>query len=436
MEQTASVIPTDLVNNMLREPYRERLRLIIAELGTGLAGRPEDLPETIERAHPGLRETNETLAILEAQNDVIGNFVTDSDDAHRRPRGESADVVRFVQEAGETAEITATRREELAEQFERLPAFLAELDPTMVRSASWPTRRPRCWPTSRARPGSSTRSSHEAGPVLRGVAARPSSSLGETARSGTRAFATGRQEIRRAAPLASARFGEPLRQFLQTIDDRARDRGRPAREGDRAAREPRSRPPSPGRGGFTGLEAIWNYLYWQTLSINMLDDVGHILRAALTVAPDCSNGDCNEPPKTPEDRRCSSAATPTSGRTSRASSPDPLDDGGTRRLGAAEPRGGKPASASASSAARGSPRPAAARPARPLRAAAGHAAVDPESLLDSLTPRRRSLVGLAATRATSPSTPARRSSTRVTAPRRPPLDGSLSSQLLDFLLAP
>ncbi len=41
--QTSSTIPQDLVNNILRRPYRERLRLIINELGTGLAGRPEDL---------------------------------------------------------------------------------------------------------------------------------------------------------------------------------------------------------------------------------------------------------------------------------------------------------------------------------------------------------------------------------------------------------
>ena len=94
------MIPTDLVNNVLREPYRERLRLIIAELGTGLAGRPGG-PRGDDRAgHPGLRETDETLAILEAQTDVLRNFVTDSDDAIDDLAANRADVVRFVQEAG------------------------------------------------------------------------------------------------------------------------------------------------------------------------------------------------------------------------------------------------------------------------------------------------------------------------------------------------
>lgn len=58
VEQTSSTIPADLVNSILRRPYRERFRLIISELGAGLAGRPEDLSEALRRAHPGLRETS------------------------------------------------------------------------------------------------------------------------------------------------------------------------------------------------------------------------------------------------------------------------------------------------------------------------------------------------------------------------------------------
>ena len=40
VEQTSSTIPIDLVNDIMRRPYRDRLRLIVAELGAGLAGRP------------------------------------------------------------------------------------------------------------------------------------------------------------------------------------------------------------------------------------------------------------------------------------------------------------------------------------------------------------------------------------------------------------
>jgi ABC-type transporter Mla subunit MlaD len=57
VEQTSSTVPPDLINTVMRRPYRERFRLIISELGAGLAGRPEELNEVIRRAHPALRET-------------------------------------------------------------------------------------------------------------------------------------------------------------------------------------------------------------------------------------------------------------------------------------------------------------------------------------------------------------------------------------------
>ena len=79
VEQTSSTIPTDIVNDIMRRPYRERFRLIVTELGTGLAGRPDDLQEVLRRAHPGLRETSKVLRILGDQNAVIKNFISDSD---------------------------------------------------------------------------------------------------------------------------------------------------------------------------------------------------------------------------------------------------------------------------------------------------------------------------------------------------------------------
>ena len=74
----------------------------------------------------------------------------------------------------------------------------------------------------------------------------------------------------------------------QTIDDRAAAAVEPD------ARAAATDPPAPdkthitGRGGFTGMEAIWNYFYWQALSTNALDDIGHVLRLGIVVAPAAS----------------------------------------------------------------------------------------------------------------------------------------------------
>src|SRR5919205_987079 len=133
VEQTSSTIPTDIVNDIMRRPYRQRFRLLITELGTGLAGRPDDLQEVLKRAHPGLRETSRVLRILGNQNEVIKNFITDSDTVITALEKNKKDVVRWVKEAGDAAEISATRRDELRAQFQRFPTFLDELRPTMER---------------------------------------------------------------------------------------------------------------------------------------------------------------------------------------------------------------------------------------------------------------------------------------------------------------
>ena len=101
--------------------------------GTGLAGRPKDLQAVLKRAHPGLRETSATLRILGNQNRTIENFIRDSDTVVSQLEARKQEVSRFIEEAGETAEITATRRNELASTFNKLPGFLDELDPTMRR---------------------------------------------------------------------------------------------------------------------------------------------------------------------------------------------------------------------------------------------------------------------------------------------------------------
>ena len=68
LEQNGKAVDLDLVNNIMEEPYPDRFRLILNDLGAGLAARGEELAEIIERSNPALRETNEVLAILARQN--------------------------------------------------------------------------------------------------------------------------------------------------------------------------------------------------------------------------------------------------------------------------------------------------------------------------------------------------------------------------------
>ena len=110
---------------------------------------------------------------------------------------------------------------------------------------------------------------------------------------GTRAFEEGPTRSRSCAALAPATApapAKPLRQFLESLDDRRRAIDeRPAR---RRGRRPPASDPSSNRGGdhggFTGLEALWNYFFWQGLSINGFDDVGHVLRLSVDASASCT----------------------------------------------------------------------------------------------------------------------------------------------------
>ena len=55
----------------MRLPYRQRLSLIVAELGTGVAGRGSELNQVIRRADPALKEVDKVLALLASQNKVL-----------------------------------------------------------------------------------------------------------------------------------------------------------------------------------------------------------------------------------------------------------------------------------------------------------------------------------------------------------------------------
>jgi ABC-type transporter Mla subunit MlaD len=98
VEQTASTIPLDLVNNVLRRPYRERLAIILDELGVGVAGRAEDINDVVRRASPALRETDKVLAKLASQNETLQQLVSDADRVIGDLAGNKRDVGRWVVE--------------------------------------------------------------------------------------------------------------------------------------------------------------------------------------------------------------------------------------------------------------------------------------------------------------------------------------------------
>ena len=270
---TASTIPADLVQNILRLPYRERLRLIVNELGTAVAGREGDLNDAIRRASPALRETDKVLAILAQENHVISDLTTNADTVITALANNRADVGRWVVAARRTAEASASRNVDLAATWAKLPGFLEELRPTMAALGRVADEQTPALRDLNATSGQLTRFFRDLGPFSN--ASRPSfSSLGQASQVGDQAVKSanksGTIRLLKSFAAPAPELSKNLGIILQDLDNPAR-----AVESDPRAAKATGRP---APTGYTGLEALLQYVYDQEQATNVFDSNGYILK--------------------------------------------------------------------------------------------------------------------------------------------------------------
>ena len=315
LEQTASPIPFDLVQNVMRRPYRERFAIILSELGAGFASRGEDVNDTIRRAVPALQETNRVLKVLGDNRKVLRRLAADSGAVMRVLGDRRRDVSRFVTQAGETASVTAERREALAETFRRFPGFLAEFTPTLRNLGTAAREQTPALADLRAAAPSVISLLDTLPPFAR--ASEPAvNSLADASRLGRTAVRESSSTVRLLGTLGEA-TQEPannLRFVLEHLDDR----------GFAAEKDP----DSPGGAGYTGLEAILQYPFDQSLAINIFDTRGYILKLSALINECTSYTDAQEAKADMERyKRCTSGLGPNQPG---VTTPDPTAGGAAR----------------------------------------------------------------------------------------------------------
>jgi virulence factor Mce-like protein len=275
VKNTESTIPGDLLQNVMRMPYRERFTLIINELGAAVAGRSDDLQAALRRAVPALTQTDNLLNLLANDSHTLQQLTANSNSVITALADNKAQVQRFIETANRTAVATASQQGNLRATFQKLPSFLQQLRPAMAKlGATADANRPVLENLNQASaqlnrfftdlPGFS-RSSR---PALK--------SLGK-------ASVTGTQAVKAATPTIADlnKFAKPTPELahnlaivLHDLDDRSR------------AVEADSR--SPGGKGYTGLEALLQYAFNQTLAINGFSQFGHELAVDAFIDPRCS----------------------------------------------------------------------------------------------------------------------------------------------------
>jgi virulence factor Mce-like protein len=252
VEHTVTPVGIDLINNIMRLPQQERLRLIINELGAGLAGNGAALNAAIKRADPALQQADELVKVLAEQDELLGRLVDESD-AVLAPLAERRQALGgFVEHAGETAAATAEQGEALEANLEKLPAFLRELKPAADRFGALASEMTPAVRTLADQAPAVNASIQRLGPFAE--AATPSvKTLGDLAE-------RGRETFPKIEPLvddlgALSKPLEPLAKNLAALGTSFDSAG--------------------------GIEELMRAIYFYTGSINGVDALGHYVRAGF-----------------------------------------------------------------------------------------------------------------------------------------------------------
>ena len=269
VDRTTKPVDTDLINNVQRLPERQRLAIILNELGAAVGGRSQDLNATIRRANPALGAVNRVLKIIGSQNQVLRELAKNSDTNLAPLARERAKVADFITQANTVSRATAERRVDFERNLQLLPQFLAQLKPTMVRLGSFSDQFRPLLSDLRAGAPAINRMIQAQGPFAK--ASIPAiESLGETADVGGPALSASKPIIDDLKALTDE--AAPVAKDLGDLLVSFRDTG--------------------------GIERLFDYIFYQGGAINGYDQFGHYLRAGLVVntcttyatspAPGCS----------------------------------------------------------------------------------------------------------------------------------------------------
>ncbi len=279
--QVRQTVEPDLVANTMREPFRRRLTLLINEFGTALAGNPENLREAIRLGAPALVELEEATEILANQAEMIRAFNVNSERISRELAADRERIVQFVDEAEDVASTALDRREDVSRGFDLFDDYIAELRPTLAQLNDTARQQTPLLADLREAAPELHRLSINL-PNFQRASEDSLRTLGSAAVVGRRALTRGSDELEllaeagKNAPVTA----EMIADFLRDVDDPRRaveinDRVEAAT--GRTSEKPGTR----NTKGYTGLEGILNYVYYQALGINQFDRAGHSLHVNL-----------------------------------------------------------------------------------------------------------------------------------------------------------
>jgi virulence factor Mce-like protein len=266
VDQDTAPIDLDLLFDVFRAPYRERLAIILNELGAGLTGRGEDLNAIIRGANPSLAQARRVLDDLNAQRSDLTRGIDQTDRVLAAVAAHPHSVGRFIGKLAAVSERFGRHDGALGESVARLPGLLGQAEPALQQLDGLSVEAlPVLRNLRRSSPGVSELSK-QLGPLSR--SARPTlSRLGQTT-------VTGKGALDRSLPfLGSLRRtlqgAEPIVPTTRDLTSSLVERG--------------------------GTEGLLRFFYNAALATSRYDGISHILPAHL-VGGACGLYRADEPP--------------------------------------------------------------------------------------------------------------------------------------------
>ena len=254
VSHTTAPVNQDLIFNIMRVPERERLRLIINELGAGLAGNGTELRNAIRRANPALQQTDRVIAVLARQNHTLARLVGESDQVLGPLAKRRHELAGFIAKSGKTAEATAARGDDLERDLEKLPPFLEKLGPAAENFGKLADEATPALESLRSQAASINKTVEGLGPTAK-KATPALVALGDTAERATSVIPALEPNTKKLTGLARPLL--PLSMDLADVSSSFDKTG--------------------------GIENVMRFIYNYTASTNGEDELGHYIRAALQV---------------------------------------------------------------------------------------------------------------------------------------------------------
>jgi ABC-type transporter Mla subunit MlaD len=264
VQDTTSPVGFDLIGDATRLQQQERLRLIIAGLGAGLAGNGRALNAALLRADPALEETDKVIAVLGSQDRTLARLTDESAQILAPLAAQRAHLGGFIQHAGAVAVASGQEGQAIEQSLQDFPPFLRQLAPASNRLTALAEQIAPALQTLLAQAPAINASVRGLGPLA--TTSIPAlKTFGNVAQRGESVFP-------RAHTLAQQLLG-----LGKPLEPLATDLAATARSFDDAG----------------GIEDVMRFIYYYTGSVNGENSLGHYIRGLVEI------GGCSPRTSTP-----------------------------------------------------------------------------------------------------------------------------------------